>query len=94
MAEVLTLTTPVVQTRTTYRPSGMNLDWDAAYILVRLMGSDGVEITRSYSGAAATVRLNQLNTGNFSVTSLHKKMIQILQADFPELAGSISGTPA
>lgn len=94
MAEILTLTTPVTTNRTTYTPVGLRLDWPAAFIEVRLLGSDGVEIVRIYTGAAATAKLSALNTFNFSAgVSMHKKLIQLLQIDFPELAGVISGTP-
>ena len=95
MAEILTLTTPVTQTRTTYALVGLKLDWPAAFIEVRLMGSDGVEITRVYTGASATTKMSAMNTFNFSAgVSLQKKTIQLLQTDFPELAGAITGTPA
>lgn len=93
MAELLTLTVPVVQTRTTYRLSASNFDWDAAYIYIRLVGSDGGEIVRTYSGAVASAKMNALNNGNFSLISLQKKTLQMLQVDFPELAGVITGTP-
>lgn len=91
MPEILTLTTAVVQTRTTYAIGAINLDWDNATIVIRLHGSDGVDIFRTYTGAAATAKMTALNSANFSVVSLQKKTIQILQQDFPELAGVISG---
>lgn len=94
MPETLTLTTPVTQTRTTYQLVGLNFDWPAAYIEARLLGSDGVEIKRTYSGASATTKMSAMNTFNFAAgVSMQKKAIQLLQADFPELAGVISGVP-
>jgi hypothetical protein len=93
MAEILTLTAPVVTTRTTYRLSLIILDWDGAFISIRLVGSDGGDLVRTYSGAAATAKMTALNTANFTVTSLQKKVFQMLLVDFPELAGVISGTP-
>jgi hypothetical protein len=94
MAELLTLTTPVTTNRTTYTLVGLKLDWPAAYIEVRLLGSDGVEIMRTYTGASATSKLSAMNTFNFSSgTSMQKKAIQLLQADFLELAGGITGVP-
>jgi hypothetical protein len=95
MAETLTLTTAVTTTRTTYQLVGLKFDWPAAYIEVRLLGSDGIEIVRMYTGAAATSKLTALNTFNFSSgTSMQKKTLQLLQTDFPELAGVISGVPS
>ena len=94
MAETLTLTTPVTQTRTTYQLTGLKLDWPAAFIECRLLGSDGIEVVRTYTGASATAKMSALNTFNFAAgVSMQKKAIQLLQADFPELAGAISGTP-
>jgi len=92
MAETLTLTTPVTTTRTTYQFVGLSFDWPAAFIECRLLGSDGVEIARTYTGASATAKLSAKNTFNFSAgVSMQKKAIQLLQADFPELAGAITG---
>lgn len=94
MAETLTLTTPVTTNRTTYQLTGLNLKWPEAYIECRLLGSDGVEIVRTYTGATATAKMSAMNTFNFSAgVSMQKKAIQILQADFPELAGVVSGVP-
>lgn len=94
MAEILTLTTPVTSSRTTYVWAGIKLDFLAAFIEFRLMGSDGVEVVRTYTGATATAKLSALNTFNFAAgTSMQKKATQMLQTDFPEFAGVISGTP-
>ena len=84
----------MAETRTTYRLVGVKLDWPAAFIECRLLGSDGVEIVRTYTGASATTKLSAMNIFNVSAgVSMQKKAIQLLQTDFPELAGLISGAP-
>lgn len=92
--ELLDLTAPIVPpTRTTYRLSGLILDWDAAYILARVTGSDGVEVRAEYTGATAASLMTTLNTANLSVTSLYKRVLQKLVTDGKLPAGTVSGSP-
>lgn len=94
MAEQLTLTTPVVQTRTTYELIEMHFNWPRANIEIVLIGSDGEPVSRFWTGAVATARMSTMNTANFSGgTSMQKRAWQLLQADFPEFAGVVSGVP-
>lgn len=92
MPEILTLTVPVVQTRNTYEVKVLNLDWDAAHIHIRLLGSDGVVQVFNYDGLVATSLMTILNTANLSTNSLQKRILQKLVAD-GLLAGTVSGTP-
>lgn len=93
MAEIITLSSPIVPpTLTTYRVGMLTLDWDAASITIRLQGTNGEVTTQGYSGATATTLMNQLNVANLSATSLHKRVIQRLVSD-GKIAGTISGSP-
>lgn len=95
MAEILDLAVAIVPpSRTTYRLSGLMLDWDAAYILVRVTGSDGVEVRAEYSGATATALMTTLNTANLSANSLYKRVLNKLVTDGKLPAGTVSGTPS
>lgn len=89
--ESLTLTTPIAISTVTI--SRLLLDWTGASIWIVLITSDGKRLEYNYSGATATTLMTALNTGNFSVTSLHHAIINRLITDHPELAGIISGTP-
>lgn len=94
MAEQLDLTAAIVPpTRTSYHLASLLLDWDAAYILARVIGSDGLEIRCEYTGATATALMTTLNTANLSVTSLYKRVLQKLVTDGKLPAGTVSGSP-
>jgi hypothetical protein len=93
MAEILTLTTPIATSRTTYIINSLYLDWQTSAIVVRLVGSDGVELQFSYGGNEAIALMTILNTSNLTTTSLYKRVLQKLQADGKLPAGTITGTP-
>ena len=93
MAELITLTTPVVPpTLTTYSVRMIALDRDAATISIRLRGTNGETKTCSYNGPAASALIVSLNKANLSVTSLERRVLDRLIAD-GELAGTVSGSP-
>jgi hypothetical protein len=88
--EALTLATPIASSVLTV--ARLILDWEGAAIYIVLTAS-GRRFEYSYSGQTATTLMTNLNKANLSTKSLHKRIIEQLVADFPELAGSISGTP-
>lgn len=93
MPEIITLTVPIVPPSvTTYRVVYLAFDWSNPSITIGLHGPNSERVNHSYSGATATTLMNQLNTANLSVTSLHRRVIQRLVSD-GVLAGVISGTP-
>ena len=96
MSEILTLTTPITQPSvTTYDVLFISLDWQNARIVIRVKGSNGVELPEIvYEGTPAVSLMTTLNSANLSVKSLYKRTIEKLQADGRLPAGTISGTPA
>ncbi len=103
MAEDLTLTTPITRPAVTaFRVTRLELQWGPdAHIGIHLVDPNGVRKTCGYndSGAGgrpvneATILMTALNKANLSVKSLHKRILERVAVDFPELAGSVTGTP-
>lgn len=93
MAETITLTTPAVAAVSIdYQVVYLELDWEHARIVVRLLAPDGRRIAHNYLGATATTLMRQLNIANLSVKSLHRRVIERLVAD-GVVSGSIGGVP-
>lgn len=93
MAEQLDLTAPVVPPSiTNYKVRYLELNWDAATIVVGLKGTNGESFRHAYSGTTATTLMNSLNTLNMSTTSLQKRILNRLVTD-GVLAGTVSGSP-
>lgn len=94
MPEQLDLTVPIIQPqRLSYLITLMVLDWAAPAIIIRLLGSDNVEVRAEYAGNTALTLLSALNTANLSTASLHKRVLQRLVADGKLPAGAVSGVP-
>ena len=96
-AEQVDLTTPITKPTTNYyRVVLLTLDWDAAYIAIRLKGQNGEFLDFIYRDelplTEATTLMTTLNTANLSTNSLHKRILNKLVAD-GKLAGTVSGTP-
>jgi len=95
MAEVLTLTTPIVPPpRTTYSFGRLMLDLENQVIQAMVRGSDGVEVRGEWTGATAVALMTALNTADLRATSLVKLVFQQLVAAGKLPAGTVSGTPA
>ena len=90
--EKLTLTTPVTTTLTVWQPGVFNLDWTTNTITIDLVGSNGENLHKSYSGAVASSRLASVNAGIFTLVSFHKTAFTWLIAD-GVVAGTVTGTP-
>ena len=105
MAEAVTLTTPVLARAgiSTLRPAVMLLDVFSGLVSIQLrpwtgtaFAPDGRVLEFRYdTDTTPTGRslLIALNKANLSTISLEKRIMQQLQADHPELAGSVTGTP-
>lgn len=91
MTETLTLTTPVSVTG--YRVIKLALDWPGARIGIVVIDPGGVRTELSYDGAIATTLMNQLNTLDMSLLSLHKRILNRLAADGKLPPGTVTGTP-
>lgn len=87
--ETLTLTTPIAAPSLVV--SRLILDWDGAAIYIVLRAPDGRRFEYSYGGATATTFMQLLNKANLSTKSLHRRIIERVVLDYPELAGVISG---
>lgn len=93
MAETITLTTPAVpEVVTLYQVVYLELDWEHARIVVKLLAPDGKRIAHNYTGLAATTLMRQLNKVDLSAMSLHRRILQRLVAD-GVIVGSIAGAP-
>lgn len=91
MAEQLTLTIPIVATRTTLSLQTLVLDFPNAVIRAGLTGSDGNDVTVEWTGAAATTLMIALNKANLSTTSLQKRVLQQAVTDGKLTAGTVTG---
>lgn len=93
MAELITLTTPVTPpTLTTYTVRQLVLDRDIPRIEILLRGNNGESFRHTYTSTTATAFLNNLNTRNFTSTSMQTEILKRLNAD-GVLVGSVSGSP-
>ena len=101
MAEQLTLTTPIAETRTNYAIKtftiARNLVTPAnSTITIEVQDNLGNVVTNTYgpnttpTGASL---ITQLNGANFTNTSLQKTILNRLKNDGFLPAGSVSGTP-
>jgi hypothetical protein len=102
MAEDLTLDNPVEVDpgATKFRVTLVHMDWEAQQIILRLrevnagaIVEDGKTVSHTYSGTDATSLMVALNKVNLSTKSLHRRIIERLQADGVLGTGTISGTP-
>lgn len=95
MAETIILTTPEVTpqiTTTDYRVVYLLLEWEQAFIVIHLRGTNGERKVARYEGSEATTLMQTLNKANLSIKSLHCRILEKLIAD-GKLSGSISGSP-
>lgn len=94
MAEQLKLDTPYRE-----KPGAANvvitfvlLHWEGAYIEIGLRGSNNEHYTMRVDDNERNM-LRSLNTMNLSVKSLHKRVMELMQARFPDFGGTIEGAP-
>ena len=88
------LTIPEQPPANTYwRVTKISFNWDGAHIGISLKGTNGEILVHNYSGDVATTLMRQMNTLNFSTTSMHKRLLLRLAADGVIEVGTISGVP-
>lgn len=93
MAELITLSSPVQPPSLTgYTVRELVLNRDIPRIEIRLRGNNGEDFRHTYTSTTATALLNNLNTRNFTSTSLQTEILKRLVAD-GVLSGNISGSP-
>lgn len=101
--EELVLTDPVVipeKTTSTYRVLSLSLDWegkftvtsDSGIVLITLKDNNNERSNYHYEGKEAIDLMKWLNTANFTVNSMHKKILQKLSND-GFIPGEVTGTP-
>ena len=92
--EQLDLATPITGSAiTSYKVLQITLGTTPPVIDWTVVDNTGKTLSGSYNGPLAVTLLSQINTGNFTVTSLQKKIILQLQADGKLGAGTVTGTP-
>ena len=104
MAEELVLTDPVITppvATTTYRVVAIVLDREtlmgvppAAGLVQIALRDNHEQLTRyQYTGDEAIDLMKWMNTANFSVHSMHKRILQKLTNDGQLPPGTVTGTP-
>jgi hypothetical protein len=105
MAEELELTDPptttVVTTVTNYHVVSILMDREAVVgistepglVAIQVKDNNEVRVHCQYVGAQAITLMKQFNTMNFSVNSMHKRVLQKLSADGLLPPGEVTGTP-
>lgn len=94
MAELLTLTTPLVldpRALSAVQVESLLLNWKDKRIVV-IVGDGETQRQFEYTGTVAVTMMTLLNKANLTSNSLHKRVINQLITD-GFLAGTISGTP-
>ena len=103
MAELITLTAPIVKpTQTTIRFERLILDLEAKSVHVQWLGNNGEPGSAFYPTPAPVDHSSQptgqqliqtLNTANLTANSLIRRTLARLQTDGYIPAGTLSGTP-
>jgi hypothetical protein len=93
--EIVTLTTPAVQTATTCTVTFIGLELTTNRITVNVQPNVGSQITKVYDASTVPTGaslLSTLNRSNFTTNSLIKAVYNRLSTD-GVCAGTVSGTP-
>lgn len=98
MPEELTLTTPSVipaKTTTGYKVKLLLLDVEGKRFLLAVRGTNGEAIEAERKDAAAISLMQQLNTANGTVKSLHRRALEwfATQPEGAGFSGTITGSP-
>ena len=94
MAETIALTTPIVRNTTAWRVNRFHMNPVDSTMYVELGDVNGSEtFSNTYHGADAIAKMTALNKANLTVKSMHRRILEQMIADFPQLAGTIAGTP-
>ena len=106
--EELVLTDPVVQPEeitATYKVVALTMNYDLivnppplgqpaepGFVSIQLKDNLGQPFIQTYTGKTATDYMKFINTANFSITSLHKRILQRLSNE-GVLPGTVTGAP-
>ena len=96
MAEQHDLTIPIPSTGGTsfwkFQHLVLHYDGDESYVKVGLVGENGEGVSVGYEGIDASALIRQINTLNFSSTSLQKRLMERLATDGKIASGDVTGT--
>ena len=106
--EELVLTDPVIkpaETTTKFKVISLTLDYEGAgapvpppavtpvgLVSIKLKDDLGKYYTHQYTGQTAIDYIKFINTANFTIKSLHKRILERLSTD-GVLPGTVTGTP-
>ena len=95
MSEQWDLTSPISTTVDLlfYSIQRIDLNRDTETIIIQTRDNNDEVIIHEYSGSVAVTFMIQLNKTNFSINSLHKRVLQRLATDGKIGPGSVSGIP-
>jgi len=103
MAEDYTLTDPIVvpaESTDKYKVSSMNLNMDCVFdtrgpglVVIELKDNNDVKTSYRYEGQQAIDMMKWMNTANFSVNSMQKRVLQKLSQDGMLPPGNVTGVP-
>jgi hypothetical protein len=98
MAEKLNLTTQEVTPQVVnagYRVAQVHLFvLPTPLVIIQLTGDNGERVeVRTDTDAEAQQILQQLNTANLSVKSLHRRVLEFCATKVAQLSGAVSGVP-
>lgn len=92
--ETFTLTTPISPADISgYQAGRLSMDWPLKRIEGYVRDNVGKIIPFSYSGTTAETLMRAFNTMDFSVTSMHKRLLERLSADGFLGPGTVTGVP-
>lgn len=94
MPEDLVLTDPVTRPSTlNYRVHRLDINATDSTIAITVVGTVNELLTFHYSGEVGRNYIRFLNTGNFSVTSMQRRVLQRLVTDGLLPPGTVQGAP-
>lgn len=95
MAQQLTYTAPEVVTRNGVSIEHIHMDRrGGGELVVGLIGSDGVSVTKTVSGPRALAIISAISTANLSIKSLDQRLLERFATDGDLPAGTVTGTPS
>lgn len=71
----------------------MSVDGKSGILTMMLKDNNGKYLQCKYYGDKATTLMKQLNTGNFTQTSMQKRLLKQLEADGIIPPGNVTGQP-
>jgi hypothetical protein len=97
MPEQITLTTPIVVSKTTtgLRVAVLHLEPENSLFVLVVSGTNGDRWEARRNGGVAMTLMSQLNSANGTIKTLQRRALEwfLTQPEGADLQGSITGTP-